>query len=228
MRAGANHVPVSRWPCADEVYAVITENERWVLSFYRTSEISGSLFFGKLAKSLKAGPIQHDMTKHYADEAMHAWYWTDCLDKLGVEPLELGSAYQDQYLAAAGMPVKFILEEATEAYRCMPQLTAAGMPVNIMEILAITQVFERRVINQYAVHSRAEGIHALVKGTIDRIVEDEKWHIKWIRDALRSMEPEYGKATIDDTIERFLQADREVYEKTVREHEERVKELIGK
>jgi hypothetical protein len=191
-------------PSADEVVILINENERWLLSFYRTSEISGSLFFGKLAKSLKAGPIQHDMTKHYADEAMHAWYWTDCLDKLGVEPLELGGAYQDQYLAAA------------------------GMPVNIMEILAITQVFERRVINQYAVHSRADGIHALVKNTIDRIVEDEKWHIKWIRDALKNMESDYGKNTIDETIERFLQADSEVYAKTVREHEERVRELMGK
>ena len=183
---------------------MIGENERWLLSFYRTSEISGSLFFGRLAKSLKAGPIQHDMTRHYADEAMHAWYWTECLDKLGVEPLDLGCAYQDQYLAAA------------------------GMPVNIMEILAITQVFERRVINQYAVHGRADGIHPLVKSTIDRIVEDEKWHIKWIRDALKAMESEYGIETIDGTIARFLDADREVYEKTVREHEDRVRELIPK
>lgn len=183
---------------------MISENELWLLSFYRTSEISGSLFFGRLAKSLKAGPIQHDMTRHYADEAMHAWYWTDCMAKLGVEPLDLGTAYQDQYLAAA------------------------GMPVNIMEILAITQVFERRVINQYAVHSRAEGIHDLVKSTIERIVEDEKWHIRWIRDALKEMEPTYGQETIATTIERFLEADREVYEKTVREHEERVRELLSR
>jgi rubrerythrin len=182
---------------------MISENERWVLSFYRTSEISGSLFFGRLAKSLKPGAIQHDMTKHYADEAMHAWYWTDCLEKLGVDPIELGDAYQDQYLAAA------------------------GMPVNLMEILAITQVFERRVINQYATHSRIEGINHMVKQTIERIVEDEKWHIRWIRDALKTMESEYGKQTIDDTIERFLQADREVYEKTILEHEERVRELVA-
>ena len=105
---------------------------------------------------------------------------------------------------------------------------AAGMPVNLMEILAITQVFERRVINQYAVHGRAEGTHELVKSTIERIVEDEKWHIKWIRDALKNMEPEYGKGTIDDTVQRFLAADREVYEQTVREHEERVRELLEK
>lgn len=183
---------------------MIGENERWLLSFYRTSEISGSLFFGRLARSLKPGPVQHDMTKHYADEAMHAWYWTDCLAKLGAEPLELEAAYQDQYLAAA------------------------GMPANLMEILAITQVFERRVINQYAVHSRVEGLNGVVRDTIERIVADEKWHIRWIRDALRAMEPDYGKDTIDATMARFLRADREVYEKTVREHAERVEELMRK
>ena len=82
-------------PCADETLATISEYERWILSFYRTSEISGSLFFAGLANSLKAGRIQHDMTKRYADEAMHAWYWTDCLNKLGVEPMELGNTSQE-------------------------------------------------------------------------------------------------------------------------------------
>ena len=82
-------------PCADETLAIISENERWILSFYRTSEISGSLFFTRLANSLKAGCIQHDMTKHYADEAMHAWCWTDCLNKLGVEPMALGDTSRE-------------------------------------------------------------------------------------------------------------------------------------
>ena len=57
----------------------LSENELWLLSFYRTSEISGSLFFGKLARTLRPGPIQIDMTKHFADEANHAWYWTECI-----------------------------------------------------------------------------------------------------------------------------------------------------
>src|SRR5207244_5261114 len=104
------------------------------LSFYRTSEISGSLFFGRLARSMKPGPIQRDMTKHFSDEALHAWYWTSCIENLGAQPLKLREAYQDQYLAAA------------------------GMPANLMEILAITQIFERRVVNQYARHSRLSNV----------------------------------------------------------------------
>ena len=36
----------------------------------------------------------------------HAWYWTDCIERLGAKPLKLDVAYQDQYLVAAGMSSK--------------------------------------------------------------------------------------------------------------------------
>lgn len=178
------------------------ENELWLLSFYRVSEISGALFFGRLARSMRPSGIQEDMTKHFADEAMHAWYWTDCIKRLGAQPLKLDVAYQDQYLVAA------------------------GMPVNMMEILAITQVFERRVINQYKRHNQAPDLHPVVGETITRIMQDERWHIKWIHDALQAMGSEYGKDHIASTIQRYLQADLEVYTKTINEHEERVQHLI--
>ena len=181
---------------------MLSENELWVLSFYRTSEISGALFFGRLAKSMKPGAIQRDMTKHFADEAMHSWYWTSCIERLGGEPLKLSESYQDQYLAAA------------------------GMPVNLMEVLAITQVFEKRVINQYARHNQVPGLQAEVRDTLAKIMLDEKWHIEWIHDALKKMEPEYGKELIETTLRRFQTADREVYSKTIQEHEERIQAIV--
>jgi hypothetical protein len=179
----------------------IDENLHWILSFYRTSEISGALFFGELARSLRPSAIQQDMTRHFADEANHARYWTDCLEKLGAAPLRLPNAYQNQYLAAA------------------------GMPTNLMEILAITQVFEKRVVGQYSLHAKSPDVPDIVRDTIDTIMEDEKWHIQWIRDALREMEAEYGADNIKDTLKRFTLADREVYQKTAEEHQERIGEL---
>ena len=179
----------------------IDENLHWILSFYRTSEISGALFFGELARSLRPSAIQQDMTRHFADEANHARFWTDCMAKLGVEPLKLPVAYQNQYLAAG------------------------GMPANLMEILAVTQVFEKRVVGQYALHRKSPNVPATVIETIDTIMEDEKWHIEWIREALKDMEPDYGEQTIRDTLRRYTLADREVYLKTAQEHEERLGEL---
>jgi bacterioferritin (cytochrome b1) len=182
---------------------MLSENELWLLSFYRTSEISGSLFFGRLAKSLKPSAIQHDMTKHFSDEALHAWHWSACIEGLGAKPLKLTEAYQDQYL------------------------TAAGAPSNLMEVLAITQVFEKRVIHQYSRHREVEGLRPIIERTLSTIMQDERWHIQWIGKALKSMEPEYGKELIEKTLKRFWQADQEVYRKTVNEHEDRIQHLIN-
>ena len=181
----------------------LPDDEHWVLSYYRTSEINGSLFFGRLARTLKPSPIQHDLTKHFADEAQHAWYWTECIRDLGAKPMKLADAYQDQYASTA------------------------GMPANLMEVLAITQVFERRVINQYTRHVKSPDLRLPIARTLEKIMQDELWHIEWVKKALESLEPEYGRATIEQTIERFRAADREVYANTMKEHEERLRALFG-
>jgi bacterioferritin (cytochrome b1) len=180
----------------------LTDNELWLLSFYRTSEISGALFFGRLAKSMSPGQVQHDMTRHFADESQHAWYWTACIEQLGAQPLVLSAAYQDQYLATA------------------------GLPANLMEVLALTQIFERRVIHQYARHSQVPNLHPAVKATLDKIMQDEKWHIDWVGKALKGMESEYGKAYIAATLARYREADQAVYQHLLHEHGERVQEVI--
>lgn len=196
--------PAAGDPILAGARTALGDSQRWLLSFYRTSEISGALFFGRLARAQRPGPIQQDLTRHFADEAQHARYWTDCLDELGCAPLKLGVAYQDQYLAAA------------------------GMPANLMEVLAITSVFERRVINQYARHLTAAELEPAVTRTLHRIMEDERWHISWVRDALKDMAAEYGRDHIRATVRRFEQADREVYAATISEHEQRVSFILDR
>ena len=180
---------------------MLNENELWILSFYRTSELSGALFFGGLARALRPSQNQVDMSKHFADEAQHAWAWTSCIEQLGAHPLKLADAYQDQYAAAA------------------------GLPANLMEVLALTQVFERRVISQYAHHQRVRELHPRIAATLAKIMQDERWHLDWVRRALRAMESQFEPEEIQQTIQRFQEADREVYEKTIREHEQRIEAL---
>jgi hypothetical protein len=177
---------------------MLNENDLWLLSFYRTSEIGGALFFGRLARAMRPGPVQLDMSKHFADESQHAWLWSSCIEALGAKPLKLGATYQDQYVAAC------------------------GIPANLMEVLAITQIFEQRVTQQYARHLRAPGVHPRIRETLARIMEDERWHISWVRAALSALAPEYGKDRIDATLKRFREADQAVYQKTIEEQRERV------
>jgi rubrerythrin len=176
----------------------LSENDLWLLSFYRSSEINGALFFGRVARTLRGGPLQADVTHHFADEANHAKYWTRCIEDLGYNAEKLSGAYQDQYLEAV------------------------GLPANLMEVMAITQVFEKRVIGQYHRHLRAPDTHPRVRQTIETIMEDERWHVKYVRDALQEMAKKYGQELVDDTLARFTAADEEVYAKTLAEYGERI------
>jgi len=183
---------------------MLTENEKWLISFYRQSEITGALFFGRLAQYIPDAKIKKDLTKHFADESAHAWYWTECLDMLGLKSVRTHESYQDKYL------------------------DVTGVPTNTMEILSITQIFEKRVIGQYQRHLQLKDINPIVKNTLSKIMIDEAWHVKWIADALKGFEKDYGVETVEKTLERFKKADEEVYEQYCKEHDERLGFILSR
>jgi hypothetical protein len=96
------------------------------------------------------------------------------------------------------------------------------MPANLMEVMAITQVFEKRVIGQYRRHLRITDLHPRVHQTIEKIMLDERWHIEYVRAALREMEGRYGPDRIAETIDRFAEADDEIYARTLAEYGGRI------
>lgn len=181
--------------------AALTENDLWLLNYYRASEINGALFFGRIARVVR-GPLQVDVTHHFADEATHANHWTQCLHDLGHDPSRQVRAYQDQYF------------------------DAAGVPANLMEVLAITLVFEKRTMNQYGAHLRSAP-HPRVRQTLERIMVDERWHVKYVRDALEEMRGRYGTEPVSQTLERYTAADAEVYANTIAEYGERMRFRAG-
>jgi hypothetical protein len=146
--------------------------------------------------------MQTDLTLHFADEARHASLWTSCLEELGTAPFGLARSYQDRYLAAA------------------------GLPANLMEVLAITHVFERRVARQYGRHRRMPLLEPAIAQTLDRILHDERWHLRWVRRALEDLEPEFGRAAIDAALARCRAADETAYGALVTEQGQRFAELF--
>jgi len=180
---------------------MLSENELWILSYYRASEITGSMFFGRIAKLVPPGPMQADLTQHFADEAQHSTWFTECIESLGARPLKLPFAYQDDYLRSA------------------------GVPSNFMEVLSITQVFEKRILNTYSKHAKLPNTRPAVERVLRRIMRDESWHVQWVRAALKDLEPRYGKDHIAETLERHTTADNETYARFLREYAERVEFL---
>jgi hypothetical protein len=53
-------------------------------------------------------------------------------------------------------------------------------------------------------------------------MRDERWHVRYVRDALAAMEERYGAQEIAATLARFTAADEEIFAKARAEHDERM------
>src|SRR5262249_59585015 len=99
----------------------ITERELTWLNFYRASELQGGLILGRLVEHVRDPELIVRLTEHSAEEVAHARLWTDTIVAVGGWPRPTSDTYQARYAAAL------------------------GTPRSIVEVLPLTQVFERCV-----------------------------------------------------------------------------------
>ncbi|MGH7571602.1 MAG: phosphopantetheine-binding protein [Gemmatimonadota bacterium] len=165
----------------------ISENELWVLSYYRESELAGALVMGRLAWHTDDDDLRVNLTEHCAEEANHAWLWTQTILEVGGRPLRVSETYQSRYYAQIGQPTK------------------------VLEVLALTQVFEKRVLKHFRDHQRQPDVHPAVARTLQRMVAEEVGHIGWVKNRLDRCADEMGAAAVEETLRRFVEIDRKVY-----------------
>jgi len=170
----------------------ISENDLWILSYYRESELAGGLVMGRLARETDDDDLRVHLTEHCAEEANHAWLWTQTILKVGGTPKRVAETYQTRYYAEI------------------------GMPTSLLEILTLTQVFERRVIRHFRAHLKWPDVHPIVAETLHRMIEDEVGHISWVKDRLDRYAAEKGEAIVAETMRRFTEVDKCVYEAAMR------------
>jgi acyl carrier protein len=179
----------------------ISENDLWILSYYRESELVGGLVMGRLARETDDDDLRVHLTEHCAEEVHHAWLWTETIRKVGGTPKRVAETYQTRYYAEI------------------------GMPVSLLEILTLTQVFERRVIRHFRAHLRWPNTHPVVAETLHQMIEDEVGHIGWVKDRLDRYAAEKGEALVADTMRRFAEVDERVYEAAMR-YRDNARELL--
>jgi len=179
----------------------ISENDLWILSYYRESELAGSLVMGRLARETDDDDLRVHLTEHCAEEAMHAWLWTETILNVGGTPKRVAETYQTRYYAEI------------------------GTPTSLLEILALTQVFERRVIKHFRAHLKWPNTHPAVAATLQRMIEDEVGHISWVKDRLDRYAAEKGEAIVAETMRRFTEIDQRVYDAAMR-YRDNARELL--
>jgi demethoxyubiquinone hydroxylase (CLK1/Coq7/Cat5 family) len=163
-----------------------SNDEVALLNFYRASELHGGLILGQMVRRTRDPELILNLTRHSAEEVMHAQLWTETIIAIGGRPAPVRESYQMRYA-----------EEV-------------GTPISMLEILALTQVFERRVYRHFTLHLRQPGLHPALSATLGRMLDEERGHLSWVKkwlDRQASVRP----SEVRDVMRRYAEADERVY-----------------
>lgn len=165
----------------------IINSEIALLNFYRASELHGGLILGQMVRRTRDPRLILNLTRHSAEEIMHAQLWTETIIAIGGKPEPVRDTYQTRYV------------------------DAVGTPLTMLEVLALTQIFERRVYRHFTLHLRVPGIHPAVAATLRRMIEEERGHLSWVKAWLDEQSRERGKE-VRDVLQRYALVDQRVYD----------------
>lgn len=165
----------------------IINSEIALLNFYRASELHGGLILGQMVRRTRDPRLILNLTRHSAEELMHAQLWTETIIAIGGRPAPVRDTYQTRYVEAV------------------------GTPITMLEVLALTQIFERRVYRHFTLHLRVPGIHPAVAATLRRMIEEERGHLSWVKAWLDEQAKEGGHE-VRDVMRRYALADQRVYD----------------
>jgi hypothetical protein len=172
---------------------MMDEREIDLLNFYRASELHGGLVLGQLAQRVCDPYLFGQLARHAAEEVVHAELWARTIADVGGELRPVRRTYQVRYGERVG-PIR-----------------------SLFQVLALTQVFERRVYRHFLGHARRPGTPAAVRATLLRMVDEEKDHLCWVKEWLDAQEARRGDA-VRDTLERYAAIDAEIYRELIAEY----------
>ena len=164
----------------------VSEHELRLLNFYRASELHGGLILGQVARRSRDGALTLALLRHSAEEIEHARLWTETILEVGGAIQPVRTTYQTRYAAVI------------------------GSPVSVMHVLAITQVFERRVYRHFTAHMRRPGTHPAVQATLRRMLDEEKGHLSWVKEWLDAQAQSRG-SVVNETMRRYAEVDEQIY-----------------
>jgi rubrerythrin len=169
-----------------------------IFSYYRNAEQHGANLIFRLLKHLEDPDSQAALSQHLADETRHAWLWTERILRAGGKPRVVCDGYQTR------------------------MGKAAGMPRDIVDLLALTVVVEQRALRRYQQHLRRPNLDPDTEEVLRAVSKDEGWHIDWIRSLGRKLSEESGDP---ERYERAVKKYREIDAEVVRHLEEAERKL---
>ena len=164
------------------------------LNFYRASELHGGLVLGQLVTRTRDPWLVEQLTRHSAEEVRHAQIWTETIIDVGGRPSPLRRTYQSQLG------------------------DIVGAPASVFQVLALTQVFERRVYRHFLMHDKLPGTHPRVREALHLMIEEEKHHLSWVQEWLEQ-EAQRRRIDLREQLAQYTRADEQVYSRLVVQYE---------
>jgi tRNA isopentenyl-2-thiomethyl-A-37 hydroxylase MiaE len=158
-----------------------TRNLAWKLNWYRQSELEGALLLGRMVRVATDGDLIDRLMRHCADEARHGQLWSTCIRELRLPYVRIHRSYQS-----------FFLEHG-------------GAPTSLVDVLAFTQIFERRVHKRFTEELEATDLPEAARVTFATMIHDERDHLAWVHDWLKPL-PEAPAL-----LHKYIQIDQAVY-----------------
>jgi hypothetical protein len=153
----------------------------WLLNQYRAAEVSGAGAIMRMGRLAEGAQLSADLTRHFRDEATHAWLWTRALREIDGEIVDVDEPYQSR------LAFHF------------------GLPRSLNDLFALTWISESRGVEQYQAHMDTKDISPSIRQTLRAILKDETWHVAYIGEELTRRVR--SDASIQQTIDRALEAD---------------------
>lgn len=168
-------------------------SENTLLNFYRASELHGGLILGQVVRRAIDPRVIQTLTRHSAEELMHAQLLTEAIVAIGGTPAPVRNTWQALYAEAV------------------------GAPGTMLEVLAMMQTVGRRVHRHFTIHLGVAGIHPAVAATLRRISNDERAHLSWIKAWLDRQSKAHGHH-VSEVLRRYELADQRVNERFCSEY----------
>lgn len=172
-----------------------------LFSYYRDAELRGADLILRLINRTDNLDLQEKLTRHLADETNHAWLWTERIRALGGDPVRIADGYHRHLRRKA------------------------GLPANLLDLLALTYVVEERAGKRYEEHASRPDVDPDTLAALKEMRTDEEWHLAWVSEKLKEMEQTEGAEKVAASLSRYRRLEAEAFAEMLADEQKALQEI---
>lgn len=172
-----------------------------LFSYYRDAELRGADLILRLINRTDNLDLQANLTRHLADETNHAWLWTERIRALGGDPVKIDDGYHRHLRRKA------------------------GLPSNLLDLLALTYVVEERAGKRYEEHAARPDVDPDTLKALAEMRTDEEWHLAWVSEELKKLEHTEGVEKVAATLARYRRLEAEAFAEMLADEQKALREI---